>query len=67
MRIFFLLLVLPCVLGEDNAKQTRHLKDVDLSEFKGVRITTDNSIVTLGQKEEIQLFRYFFFFLRAAC
>ena len=73
MRTFFLLLALTartCVLGEDISinsegdytKQTRHLKDVDLSEYKGVRIPTDKSIVTLGGKEEIQLFRYLFIF-----
>ena len=80
MRVFFLLLVLTGVLGEDVSwldtnlepnlegdytRQTRHLKNVDLSKFRGVRITVDQSIVTLGQKQEIQLFRYLF--VRRCC
>ena len=74
MRAFFLLLVLTirtCVLGEDISvnsegedytKQARHLKNVDLKGYVGVRIPKDKSFVTMGKKGEIQLFRYLFVF-----
>jgi len=68
---FVFLFLLPCALSNeeiswqnDNFDATemkpRHLKEApppDLSKFKGVRITTDQSIVTLGKQEDIKLFR----------
>ena len=43
----------------------RHLKGVppspDLSKYRGLRVTIDQSIVTLGKQQEIKLFRFVFF------
>ena len=49
--------------SDTTAMKPRLLKDVppsvDTSKFRGVRIATDQSIMTLGEKQEIKYFRYF--------
>ncbi len=57
----FSVLLLACFLGTlgDEVKQSRKLllKDADLSKYRGVRIATNQGIITLGEKQEIKLFR----------
>ena len=70
MLTLFALVFLPCSHGKEFANKIanvdandvshfrrRKLKDFDFSDYIGLRVKNDNSLVALGEKLEIQLFR----------